>query len=286
MPKEQTVLRLMARKSFALGLWIQDRAGGPVDINGAVIRIVARKSVPTTISDDIDNLITNSTANVTAPAAGFARFELQASDLDWNPGEYQFSITMTHEGYSTLLVQGVIDLIQNTEFTSLGDTFELNEAVASALLVRLADQNVIYVTTGPTILPGTATFTEQDYQMLRELYAGALTQGQTLNADLIPDGSEKVMMTLAERALLSGGLVVDWDDGITGKPSFGTASLKDEEYFLRPIANGGGVAASEINSGTLDADRVPNVVDLNGIVVTTSAPSGGNPGRITLKYTE
>ena len=61
-PEEQTVLRLMARKSFSMGLWIQDQNGNPLDISGCVIRMVVRKSVRSTTVDDSDNLITSSLA--------------------------------------------------------------------------------------------------------------------------------------------------------------------------------------------------------------------------------
>ena len=42
-PTSETVLRLEARKSFALGLYIQDANGRPLDITDASIRLVAKK---------------------------------------------------------------------------------------------------------------------------------------------------------------------------------------------------------------------------------------------------
>src|SRR5687768_14854378 len=91
-PEDKTVLRLMARKSFALGMWIQDQNGNPLDITGCTLRIVMRKRVASTVSDDSGNLIANDAAQILAPTLGWARFELQASDFDHAPGEYEYSI--------------------------------------------------------------------------------------------------------------------------------------------------------------------------------------------------
>jgi hypothetical protein len=279
--EDPVVVRAMARKSFALGLYIQDYNGRPLDINGCVIRIVMRKNVPSSTVDDSANLITNSTAANLAPLVGFARFEFQATDLDHKPGEYMYTVVMIDDtGFSTVLLHGPFELIQNTEFSSLSDTYTTADAFSQAIAIQLREQSIVQVRTGPTLAPGETTFTFADEQKLDQLYAGALADGQVLNADDIADGLSKVMMTTAERALLAGGLDVAWDD-ITGKPDFGTAATSNTEDFLAP----GGVAGEDVTSGMVGKDYLPAVVDLNGIVVTTSAPSGGNPGRITLKYT-
>jgi len=285
-PETKTVLRLMARKSFAVGIWIQDQNGNPLDITDSQIKIVARKRVGSDVDSDVGNLITNFMAQMIEPEHGLARFELQASDLDWTPGEYLFNIVMIYQGYSSVIVDGVIQLEQNTEFGSVDETFVLDAAMSTALIVGLSGSRSIYVRTGPTLAPGDATFTWEDEQMLKELYAGAIAAGETLNADMIPDGSEKVMMTVAERALLSGGLVVDWDTGITGKPDFGDVALLNTSQILQPVTEpGGGIEAADIVSGVIDKDRIPLMSALRGVVITTSAPPGGNPGFVYLKYT-
>src|SRR6478735_7703656 len=99
-PAEETILRLEARKSFALAVWIQDVTGRALDITGSTLRIVAKKEpLPATGSDDPTNLFTNSFATLVDPAIGYSVFYLQASDLNHDDGEYPLSIVMTSEGY-------------------------------------------------------------------------------------------------------------------------------------------------------------------------------------------
>lgn len=281
-PEDRVVLRLEARKSFALGLWIQDYNGRPLDILGATLRIVVRKRVGSDVVDDSANLIVNSMAQIITPSMGFARFEFQASDLDHPAGEYFYSIVMVYEGYSAVIVKGPLELEQNTEFSSVDETYTTEGSMSSALTVILRNQIVLNVRTGPTLAPGEATFTHEDEQKLDELYAGALAEGQVLNADLIPDGTEKVMMTLAEREALENieAGTTDWGD-VEGKPNFGTASLEDVETFVQTGAGD----ASDIATGVLNNGRIPLVTELRGIVITTDDPPGGNPGVLYLKYT-
>jgi hypothetical protein len=280
-PDEATVIRAEARKSFVLGLWIKDYNGNPLNITDCTIRMVVRKSVPSATVDDSANLITNATAVLTQPDAGLCQFELQASDLDFAAGDYLYSVTLVSEGYSAVILKGPFTLEQNTEFASIGDTYSGDVSMASALTIILQQQRVVEVRTGPTLAPGEATFTWAMESMLKQVFSGMVAEGQTLTADDIADGVEYVMMTVAERELLAGGLVVDWDTGITGKPAFGTAAVRNEEYFMRVGAGN----ADDIVAGTLHKDRVPKVADLNGMVFTTSAPAGGFPGRLTFKYT-
>ena len=279
-PEDKVVLRLMARKSFALGMWIQDQNDNPLDITDATFHMVVRKTVPSTTVNDSANLITNSTGAILAPTLGFLRFELQAADLNFPPGEYMVSIVMIYEGYSSVIVNGVLELLQNTEFSSVGGIYESDDSVSTALAVALRGMTTIKVRTGPTLRPGEATFTKEDEQKLDELYAGAIADGVALNADLIPDGTEKVMMTVAEREMLAN-LSLNWDD-IIGKPNFGTASLLNEEQI---ILKGGINASDDFASGEVPNTFLPLATGLRGVVVTTTAPPGGNPGYLYLKYT-
>jgi hypothetical protein len=276
-PQDETILRLQARKSFAFGVWVEDFNGNPLDIVNSSFRMVARKSVPSTVNDDSGNLLTNSHGTVVAAALGFVRFSLQASELDWEPGEYGFTIVISEGGYSAVLVKGTIVLEENAEFTSMTESYIPND-ISTALRVALREQVAIYVKTGPTLAPGQATFSIEDEQHLDELYASAVAKGEVLNADLIPDGTTKVMMTTAERNKLAN-LTLNWTD-IQGKPAFGTASLRDEPYFVRTGAG----AASDIVSGTFTNTRIPKVILLQGISEGTAAPASGNPFSIYLKH--
>jgi hypothetical protein len=75
--------------------------------------------------------------------------------------------------------------------------------------------------------------------------------------------------------------VVEWGD-IDDKPTFGTASESDVEDFAAAVHTHD---ADAVVSGELDPDRVPVVLDLNGITRGTAAPAGGVDGDIYLQYT-
>lgn len=278
-PENETVLRLQARKSFSLGLWIEDQNGTPLNITGCIFRFVARKKVVDADSDDTNNLIANYLGAIQAPTLGYLTFNLQAAELDWKPGEYEYTIVMSDEGFSTVIVAGVIQLEQNTEFSSMGESYS-PAAPPSALRVVMRQNASIVVRTGPTLAPGEALFTTEDEKKLDEIYAGKLAEGTTLNADLIPDGLTKVIMTVAERNQLAN-LSLEWDD-ILGKPDFGDIITRDAAEF---ILKGGINATTDFASGEVPNTRLPFVSAMRGIVVGTAAPVAGNPGRITLKYT-
>lgn len=167
-PVQTTILRLQARKSFALGLWIQDKNERPLDISDCQIRLVIRKTpIPDAVDDDSGNLITSSQAEIIAPGAGYARFNIQASELDEDPGTYYFSIVLSDSGYTSTIVGGECQIEQNMEFTSTTEAFDPEDMdVSSALRVVLRGQNAIKVTTGATLAPGTRPFTQADRDKL------------------------------------------------------------------------------------------------------------------------
>src|SRR5690606_25312001 len=111
-----------------------------------------------------------------------ARFYLQASDLDHKPGAYAFTIVLVENGYSSTLLNGEIDLQQNTEYSSVNETYS-DTSETSTLRILLQKRNIIQVQTGPTLAPGQSLFTNAMEQKLLEIYAGALADGQTLDAD-------------------------------------------------------------------------------------------------------
>jgi len=277
-PQSRPVLELEARKSFSFGVWIQDQNSNPLDISGATLRFVARKQVTSDVIDDSDNLITNAQATIIAPSLGYGIFAFQASELDWTPGEYQFTIVIISEGYSGVLVNGIIQLNQNTEFGSMDETFEVMEPVTH-LQIAMRNQTSIVVKAGPALAPNQAVFQSADRTKLDQLYAAAVAAGQILTADDIGDGSEHVMMTVEEREQLAN-LTFEWDN-IEGKPDFGDIVTHDVSEFVQKESGD----ASDIATGVLDADRVPDVIDLNGISVITDDPVAGTPGHIYLKYT-
>jgi hypothetical protein len=280
-PEEQTILRLQARKSFQLALWMEDKNGNPLDIASSTLRMVVRKkNFPSSTSSDADNLIVNSTAEIVTPALGYARFNLQASELDEAPGEYAYSIVLSEGGYTSTIVQGVLEIIQNTEFTSTTESYMPGDQISTSLRVAMREQGVLYVKTGPILAPGQATFTHMMEDMLNQIFAGAVAAGQTLTADQIADGINKVIMTIAERAKLAS-LTKDYTQ-LDNLPTFGDIVTHNASDFLTPTHVN---AATDVTSGVLNNARVPTVINLRGISRGTAAPSGGSDGDLYIKYT-
>lgn len=153
-PGAATIIQLEARKSFALGLWIQSPNGKPVDLTGCTLTIVAKTPDDAAVTDNTNLLAANANAIISSPKAGFARFELQASTLNLAPGEYPYAIVLrTREGYSSLIVKGVLDIQANTEFSSTGSMYSGINPTQS-LNVLLAEANSINVFVGGQLPPG------------------------------------------------------------------------------------------------------------------------------------
>ena len=168
-PFQQTVLRLEARKSFSLGLWFKDSTGRGLDLSDSDVRLVAK--APPFGVDDSNNLFTNGVANVVSPSVGYARIDLQATDLDLEVGEYAFAIVLVTGGYSAVVVKGVIDVQPNTEAASLLVDYESANPPTS-LQVTMRGSQTIEVITGAILQPGTQVFSDSDKAKLDSIQAG------------------------------------------------------------------------------------------------------------------
>lgn len=257
-PKQQTVLRLEARKSFALALWIEDQNGRKLNISGTEIRIIAKKRPYT---DETPNLILNDTAITSNPEVGYARFELQASDLDWDPGEYDYVVTLLDDGYSSVLLRGVIDLQQNTDFDTVDDQYS-GVNPSTSLKVVMRESVVIHVDAGPTLSPGTTSFTDADKAKLDAL--GELT-------GLPPGGVAREVLT--KLSDLDGN--ADWAHN--SPDLFLLEDPEREGFFItvegdalnatgipegyQPTANGADGWSWEVDEGSPDALTLDDVED-------------------------
>lgn len=168
-PNSLTSLRLEARKTFALGIWIKDHSGKPLDIAGSLLNLTVRK--PWFKNDPADPILL--TSAVLSPGIGFARFIVQATMLDFDPGEYEYSISLiSQEKYSSVLVKGTLELIQNTDFQAISHVYNTG-VVNQAFEVTISNNHVIEVTTGPTLAPGTTSFSNIDKSKLDGIEPGA-----------------------------------------------------------------------------------------------------------------
>ncbi|QDP44850.1 minor tail protein [Microbacterium phage Araxxi] len=173
-PQEQTVLRLEAAKSFSFNVWVQDQSGRALDITGATARIVMKKP-PFDPADtsDTTNLITNDDAILVDAPVGLMRFDLQAADLNLAQGEYPYVIVFEKDGYSFVMVKGVVQILANGELTSIGDVYVGTDPAAQQLIVSMAGPKSINVYAGGSLAPGTTSFTDADKAKLDGIDAGA-----------------------------------------------------------------------------------------------------------------
>jgi hypothetical protein len=166
-PQETTVLRLEARKSFALSVWVRDANGRPLDISTTELRLVMKK-----LPEDASNLIVNDVAETVDAVDGFARFNLQATDLDQVAGEYPFALVMTVDGYSSVVAKGIVDLQQNTDYTSLNSSY-LPANTPAGVTLTVGEQSSLTLLTGQILAPGTTSFTDGDKAKLDGVQPGA-----------------------------------------------------------------------------------------------------------------
>lgn len=149
-PEEQLVLKLEARKSFTFGLRFRTATGGYIDITGADIRLTAAR----VLADDQVETVFTAIAVHTESTLGMARVDIQAADVDLEPGSYYFALTVLNGGYSSVVAKGVIELQQNVEFAAVGQDFMTGDP-ATTLDILQRGNGDIHVTQGE-IFPPTA----------------------------------------------------------------------------------------------------------------------------------
>lgn len=151
-PQESTVIEAEARKSLSFGIWLKQLNGAPVDITGASTTFTVGKVDRYGVS----TALLSTTALIQAPTLGYLVVQVQAADTDLKPGIYQFTTTLRMNGYSVVLMKGDFKVLQNTEFSSTGETFfAVNPA--QNLEVVLRDQLNVHITLSSILAPNIAT---------------------------------------------------------------------------------------------------------------------------------
>ena len=151
-PTKATMLRVEARKSFSLGVWIRDDKGRLADLTGCELVIVAKRDDETT--DDTENLLLNGkNAVISDPRRGYCRFELQAEDLALDAGNYPYAIVLRANGYSSVIVKGDLEVVANPETESVLYTYSgVNPPQTISVLLR--GTNSLNVFVGGQLPPG------------------------------------------------------------------------------------------------------------------------------------
>lgn len=158
-PKQETHLRLEARKSFSCGFWFKTLGDNNLernimDITDAVVRFVAAEQTRFGGAQVINQL-----AEIVNGEAGYARLDLQAATLDLPAGTYPFNMTLvTVEEYSAVIIKGEIEVLENTDQVDDNEYVGINPS--QSLTVRLAEQSVTVTVNGvqaPEFEIGTVT---------------------------------------------------------------------------------------------------------------------------------
>lgn len=112
-PRQLTRFRLEARKSFTFGVWFKLPNGNPIDLTDTVLTMDVSK--PTNQSDPT-GVVYSGPADFPDAEGGYARFSLQAEDLDLKADIYPYSITFENEGYNGVVVKGELEILDNADF--------------------------------------------------------------------------------------------------------------------------------------------------------------------------
>lgn len=284
-PDQETVLRLEARKSFSLNFYVKDQHGRALDITDAKLRLVM-KELPLRPDDttDQDNLIVNSEAIIVEPLLGLARFNVQASELDHRVGEYPYAIVMSVKGYSAVVVKGVVDLVPNTEFTSMSESYA-DEHSTQGLEVRLRGSSVVSLRTGPTLAPGTTSFTDADKAKLDSIEEGAQ---QHIVADWAADHEGRGF--IANKPILGTAAYADINDigipdgGAPGEVLVKLSAAPRHVGWAQPSGGGGGGAG--LDPTGVPASHVPMANGADGwswqLVTVPVTSVNGQTGDIML----
>lgn len=193
-PRTPLTLELEQRKSVSFGISFVDTANSPVNILESLIRFVVRpyndqQEGDITAAIDIDGTVTEG-------ELGYARFDVQAADLDLDAGQYEYAIILEDgTGYSSVVVKGFIDLLRNTEFDSALVTADGSGYPAFNIKVTMAAPAPLTTVTGVPF-PNQVPFTEGDRAEIEQLNnrVGAMETGALVRTveGRAPDSSGNV----------------------------------------------------------------------------------------------
>lgn len=139
-PSTHSVLTLEARKSCSFGLNVVSESGIGRDLTDAT-------SLSLTVAPRVRAVGSAPILNVAATgmtADGWASFALQASQLNFPVGSYDFTITMISHGYSMVLLKGTLELVENTESASTSSIYTMPTST-TALKAVLRGATVVKV---------------------------------------------------------------------------------------------------------------------------------------------
>ena len=144
-PRQALHLTLERRKSYSFIVQVLNADSTALNLAGCSLRLTVKRSEWDTDNFDTTAMVQNKEALVTDVASGQGVFYLQAAELDWDPGEYYHTITLTTEaGFSVVIAKGLFTLLANTDSTAMQDFYEGGTATAAAE-IQLRGQDTVRI---------------------------------------------------------------------------------------------------------------------------------------------
>ena len=146
-PQQQLQFDLERRKSYSFRCVLLNADRSPLNLTNCKLRFVMKAREYDDDLYDTTNVIVNHEARILSPESGEATFAFQAAELDVAPGAYNYAIVLwTKDGYSVVVVKGILNLHANTDSASMTRSYTTNSADA-ALELTLRGNDVVNIVT-------------------------------------------------------------------------------------------------------------------------------------------
>lgn len=145
-PQQPALLTLAARKSFSFTVQFLDSNDAPLPMDDATVSFTIGEQVYSATP------ILTKQADTILVSTGIALFNLQASQLDLAPGIYPFEIVMTVSGYSSIAINGELEVEKSYEVGSLNQSYDV--APSTFGLVAHMKHNRLVVTSNSLVTQG------------------------------------------------------------------------------------------------------------------------------------
>ena len=146
-PQQQLQFDLERRKSYSFRCVLLNADRSPLNLTNCKLRFVMKAREYDEDLFDTTNVIVNHEARILSPEFGEATFAFQAAELDVAPGAYNYAIVLwTKDGYSVVVVKGIVNLHANTDSASMTRSYTTNSADA-ALELTLRGNDVVNIVT-------------------------------------------------------------------------------------------------------------------------------------------
>ena len=146
-PQQQLQFDLERRKSYSFRCVLLNADRSPLNLTNCKLRFVMKAREYDEDLYDTTNVIVNHEARILSPEFGVATFAFQAAELDVAPGAYNYAIVLwTKDGYSVVVVKGIVNLHANTDSASMTKRYTTNSADA-ALELTLRGNDVVNIVT-------------------------------------------------------------------------------------------------------------------------------------------